>query len=202
MIYLFRHGETRYNLEGRFLGQTDIGLLEQGRVMFESIAIQLRQKQITAIYCSEYQRSRESAKILSAELNIPVFVSKDLGERHLGVFDGQKKSDLAGGAYLSKLMDLNFTPPRGESGAGCLNRFSNAFKTIALSVKGNIVVISHGGAIALYSRYVLNVPQHCAFLNPGAFHLLMVNNQGKIVGKKFNQEFINPIAGNVEKYKY
>src|SRR3990167_6076129 len=106
MIYLLRHGETRYNQEGRFLGQTDIGLSQQGRARFQNIADHLRQEKFTAIYCSEYQRSQQSARILSSRLGIPIFVCKDLGERHLGTLDGQKKSDFDGTAYFSKLMDL------------------------------------------------------------------------------------------------
>ena len=40
-IYVLRHGETNYNIEGKFQGQVDIKMNENGEKQTDEIAIEL-----------------------------------------------------------------------------------------------------------------------------------------------------------------
>lgn len=64
-LYLVRHGETHYNLEGRIGG--DSPLTEQGLAQSHSLADHFRDKPIPYIFTSAKKRSREYATALMAD---------------------------------------------------------------------------------------------------------------------------------------
>jgi len=48
-LYLVRHGETELNKEFRFIGRTDVGLSESGRLQAKKVAERLSEKKIKAV---------------------------------------------------------------------------------------------------------------------------------------------------------
>jgi broad specificity phosphatase PhoE len=64
-LYLVRHGETHYNLEGRIGG--DSPLTEQGLAQSRSLADHFRDKPVPYIFISAKQRSKEYATALMAD---------------------------------------------------------------------------------------------------------------------------------------
>lgn len=64
-IYVLRHGQTNYNVEGRFQGQIDIELNETGREQIRKAANALKQIRFEKIFVSPLQRTRETATILN-----------------------------------------------------------------------------------------------------------------------------------------
>lgn len=187
MIYLFRHGETEYNLENKFLGQTDLDLCKQGIERFENIAEKLRAKKIEAVFSSCLKRAVQSAEIISKKLNIPHYIRPDLGERNLGILDGKCKSDQQYALLIPKLMSLSFAPPGGDTGDFILKRFIPEFENIAKNSQGDILVISHGGVIALYLEHIMKETKKNIFLDNGCFHLLGIDPKGEIYAKELNQ---------------
>jgi probable phosphoglycerate mutase len=55
-ILLVRHGETVYNVEGRWQGQSDSPLTERGRAQARELARALADEPITAVYSSDLPR--------------------------------------------------------------------------------------------------------------------------------------------------
>jgi probable phosphoglycerate mutase len=73
-IYLARHGQTAYNLEGRFQGQQEIPLDDTGRAQAAELAERAKPYGFAALWCSPLLRARETAAAVSARIGIePVF---------------------------------------------------------------------------------------------------------------------------------
>ena len=76
MIYLFRHGETLYNLGNKFQGRIDLPLCNQGIARFERIGKNLPATNIKAIYSSDLKRAIQSAEIIAKKIKHPTLRSK------------------------------------------------------------------------------------------------------------------------------
>jgi len=98
-IYLIRHGETEWNLEGRYQGQKDSPLTQKGREQARLNALKLK-KEIrnfdeVKIFASPLGRAKNSAFIICDELNIDrdrIIFDERIKEFDYGIFEGQLKS--------------------------------------------------------------------------------------------------------------
>jgi broad specificity phosphatase PhoE len=94
LFFMTRHGETDWNLEGRWQGHTDIPLNENGRAQARSVAETLRGAGLTGLVSSDLSRARETAEIVGAALGLGVaYVDADLRERTFGVFEGLTRAE-------------------------------------------------------------------------------------------------------------
>jgi probable phosphoglycerate mutase len=90
-LFLTRHGEAHCNV-ARIAGgdRTCTGLTERGRHQVELLADRLHEQEpCDILYTTSRRRARESAKILSARLGLPVLVEPDLTGPHHGDADGR-----------------------------------------------------------------------------------------------------------------
>src|SRR5271167_3505626 len=69
-VYLARHGQTAYNLEGRFQGQLPVPLDDTGRVQAAELAERAVSYGFAALWCSPLLRARETADALSARIGL------------------------------------------------------------------------------------------------------------------------------------
>ncbi|MDD2213692.1 MAG: histidine phosphatase family protein [Oscillospiraceae bacterium] len=84
-IGFIRHGETDWARAGRLQGREDIPLNDKGRQQIEALARTLNGTDWGQIYCSPLSRTKESAAIIAAALNLdPPTVLADLIERDFG----------------------------------------------------------------------------------------------------------------------
>jgi len=87
-FYFLRHGQTAWNVEGRFQGHTDIPLNEVGLRQAEEAARALASCSIDVIVASPLLRARKTAEIIAARLGKPLLFEDELKERHFGAFEG------------------------------------------------------------------------------------------------------------------
>ncbi|KPX62034.1 hypothetical protein ALP66_200035 [Pseudomonas amygdali pv. photiniae] len=178
IIVIIRHGETPQNLLGVFQGQSDPELDNVGIDRFKETARTLKNEKWDAIYSSNYKRSLVSANLLTVDVNLRRFVSTDFSERHLGALDGKSKELLisADPELSRKLITLEYTPSGGESGRSALERFVRGIHTIKNNHQGRVIVVSHGGIVALFAHHMLEVRQASCLLEHG--HALIIKVSG------------------------
>lgn len=83
-FYFVRHGEPDYSSVGEWnnipFGKDFAGLSNQGIEQIRNAAIRLKEYSPEIIISSPYTRTMQGAGIISRELDIPIFVEKDLHE--------------------------------------------------------------------------------------------------------------------------
>ena len=161
VFHLLRHGEhqlQRQIVAGRTPG---IGLSERGRAEITSIAERLAGDGIAALYSSPLQRTRESAAILGARLDLPVAVHDDLIELDFGEWTGS--------TFDAIRADPRWEPwrahrslaaiPGGETMREVQRRVVEAmFEITANHPDDAVVAVSHGDVIRAALVFALGMP--------------------------------------------
>ncbi len=152
-IWLVRHGQTDWNVEGRLQGQRDVPLNETGLAQAAGLAETLRGKSFSALYSSDLMRARQTAETIAAVIGLPVNLDRRLREISQGEVEGMLFSDVML-KFESALADRSRNPvdsrlPGGESVAELSARFRDCVNEIA-QVKHDypVIIVAHGLAIA------------------------------------------------------
>jgi glucosyl-3-phosphoglycerate phosphatase len=155
---LWRHGQTVWNAEARFQGQTDIPLDETGQAQAERAARLLAALRPDLIFSSDLQRASSTAMPLSRLTGLPITFDKDLRERFGGSWEGLTDLEIAE-RYPAERQSWN--PPEGESAAAVADRVGGALQRIADSLTGDglAVVVSHGAALRLGMSRMLGLTE-------------------------------------------
>jgi broad specificity phosphatase PhoE len=93
-LFLIRHGETGWNVEGRYQGQADPPLNDQGLRQANSLAHRLRGRGLDVLYTSPLLRARVTADTVGRVLHLPVIPDARLMEIHLGRWQGRLATDI------------------------------------------------------------------------------------------------------------
>lgn len=94
-IILVRHGETTWNMEGRYQGQEDTPLSERGLKQGHMLADGLRDIPIDFCISSPLQRSYQTCKFCADLHNLPVATDNRLLEINHGTWEGILAKDIA-----------------------------------------------------------------------------------------------------------
>jgi len=118
-LLLIRHGETDWNVEGRYQGQEDPPLNRRGRDQARFLADALSGEPLHVLYGSPLKRAWETAQIVQDKLTIPLHDEPRLMEIHLGDWGNRLATDIAvrdSERYLRWGTDpWAVTPPGGEN---------------------------------------------------------------------------------------
>jgi broad specificity phosphatase PhoE len=155
---LWRHGQTIWNVEHRFQGQTDIPLDETGEAQAEHAARRLVTLRPDVIYSSDLTRAASTAAPLSRLTGLPVKLDKDLRERSGGSWEGLTDKEIAERFPAER---ATWNPPDGEPTAAVADRVGGALWRVAgtLADGGLAVVVSHGAALRLGMARVLGLTE-------------------------------------------
>jgi len=153
-IYMVRHGETPWNVEGRYQGQLDPPLTEKGRQQAQATAGKLAALDFAAIYSSDLARARQTAEALAAQIGLPVQFDARLREIHQGEWQGVLIGDIRQG-WPDEINGWETDPwqhhpPGGESLLQLQARVFAAFDEIAARHPGKkVAAFTHKLPIAL-----------------------------------------------------
>jgi broad specificity phosphatase PhoE len=150
---LIRHGQTDWNLEGRYQGQSDVPLNSVGKVQAHTLAGQLSGQSFSAIFSSDLIRAKETADILASALKAPVKVDPRLREINQGEWEGQLvevlKSKYNGLWEMRTVDPAGLRPPGGETVSEVAARVYAALDDIGSQfTKEDVLITSHGLALA------------------------------------------------------
>jgi len=153
-LVLIRHGETDWNVEGRWQGQADSPLNGRGREQAMRVAEYHKQFGFRALYSSDLRRAMETAQIIGDELGLPVIAEPRLREINLGKWQGLLSADIQA-QYQDEFRrwreePLSVQPPGGETIAAVSARVLEAVnEIIARHPKQRIGLVSHEFPIAI-----------------------------------------------------
>lgn len=147
-LVLWRHGQTIWNAENRFQGQTDIPLNDTGLAQAERAARILAALKPARIVSSDLSRAASTAEALARVTGLPVSLDKDLRERSGGSWEGLTRKEITE-RYPAE--QVTWDPPDGETRSAVAERMSGALTRIAEDLgEGELAVVaSHGAAIRM-----------------------------------------------------
>jgi probable phosphoglycerate mutase len=153
---LWRHGQTTWNLEHRFQGQTDIPLDAAGEAQAEQAARRLATLRPHALFSSDLSRAQQTAAPLARLTGLPVTLDKDLRERFGGDWEGLADDEIRE-RYPAERATWN--PPNGEPTAVVADRMAVALTRVADALDDGqlAVVVGHGAALRLGMERILGI---------------------------------------------
>ena len=166
-FYLFRHGQTQWNAEGRFQGHEDIPLNEVGKAQAHSLVSCLGRMQIEEIISSDLTRAKQTAQIIATPLRLRIHFHAGLREAHLGQAQGLTRNEIEeklgteilNGWKSALPTDADLSYPGGETGSEVMRRVFSALEEWAKKTdKKRIGVSTHGGVLRRMGQKTL--PPH------------------------------------------
>jgi broad specificity phosphatase PhoE len=158
-LVLLRHGQTLWNVEHRFQGQTDIPLDETGLAQAERAARLLAALSPDLIVSSDLQRATATAAPLARLTELEVSLDKDLRERSGGCWEGLTDTEITQGWPAER---ASWNPPDGEPTGAVADRVRAALSRVAKRLEdeggGLAIVVSHGAALRLGMARLLGLP--------------------------------------------
>ena len=88
-IYIARHGETTWNVEGKIQGRSDPDLSPKGYAQSLGLLEQLKERPLSAIYASTLKRSVLTAEPIANHLGLPIMKQPELDEIAFGILEGK-----------------------------------------------------------------------------------------------------------------
>lgn len=151
-VYVIRHGQTDWNMLGRWQGFEQISLNNEGLNQAQALANYLQTQPITAIYTSDLSRALQTATALSEALKITPQIDPRWRERNLGIFQGMTRAEIYE-KFPEEMNAMqtdryNYIIPNGESQKDVQKRAYEAWEQVIRHAPGpEAAIISHGGTI-------------------------------------------------------
>lgn len=162
-LILIRHGETDWNNEGRYTGQSDVPLNARGLEQAGSLAKQLQGRKIDVIYSSDLRRAHQTAEALAESSGTRILIDPRLREIHQGEWEGMLFKDIRASysqAWEQRARDpLLVAPPGGETVGQVRTRVLEALREILQQhPDGHLAIVSHGLVLALIKVHIAGLP--------------------------------------------
>lgn len=156
-IYLIRHGETEWSLNGRHTGRTDIPLTDNGRAVALGLAPVLAKVQETApfdlVLSSPLQRARETCEL--AGLGAQAQVDPDLVEWNYGDYEGLTPQQIRNSH--SDWLLFRDGCPNGETPEHVGARADWVISR-ARACKGHVAIFAHGHFLRVLGARWIGLP--------------------------------------------
>ncbi|HEY4108185.1 2,3-bisphosphoglycerate-dependent phosphoglycerate mutase [Puia sp.] len=167
LLVLVRHGQSTYNLENRFTGETDVPLTPRGREEARAAGTKLKGIAFVRGFTSVLQRAIESMTLLletAGQPELPVTRDRALNERNYGRLQGLNKAEIAkqyGGEQVAIWRrSFSIRPPGGESLADTAGRVVPYYRQNIepLLLQGdNILIVAHGNSLRALMMHLENI---------------------------------------------
>ena len=157
MIYVIRHGQTDWNLEGRTQGSIDTELNETGRCQANSVRNELLNTKLDVVLCSPRNRCKSTAEIICQDRDIPIIGLEDLRERDFGEFEGMFKKDFNYNAFWSYKQNLKYD--EAENITEFFRRVYDFLDSVKKEYEGKrVLIVAHAGVSIPVKCYFEGIP--------------------------------------------
>jgi len=152
-VYLLRHGETEWSLNGRHTGVSDIPLTENGRRVAQLLQPILAKETFALVLTSPMQRARETCEI--AGLGKLAAVEPELAEWNYGEYEGLTTQQIR----MTKPSWSIFRDgaPGGETPEQIGARADRVVAKIR-ATDGNVALFGHGHFSRVLAARWINLP--------------------------------------------
>ncbi len=161
-LILVRHGETVYNVQGRFTGQSDIPLSTLGKRQVAALGERLAAERPDAIVTSDLERTRVTAEAIARARALPIWEDIDLRELAMGEWEGYTYAEvLARDANLVvqwRADPATYAPPGGETVDQLRDRCARSLgRWQTRCPEACVVWVTHGGLMGVLLCHVLGI---------------------------------------------
>ncbi|HLW37236.1 MAG TPA: histidine phosphatase family protein [Candidatus Eremiobacteraceae bacterium] len=152
-VLLVRHGETTWNLEGRYQGRKDPPLSHRGLLQAQALAQRLHAEPIAAVFSSPLKRAAQTAQVCADALGLEVTLDSRLLEISHGAWEGKLRSEIAQsqGEMLALWHEhperVRF--PGGEGLADVRDRVTGFWVDLAQKHSGMCLIVTHDVIVRL-----------------------------------------------------
>ena len=187
-IYIARHGETTWNVEGRIQGRSDPDLSPKGVAQSLALLEQLKGRPISAIYTSTLQRSILTAQPIARFLSLPIQKQPELDEIAFGILEGKQILDSDGEVKSEwerfKKNRFTYHIPGGENYTDVINRIRPFAEKVLQNHKGEeILIVGHRVVNQVLIGVLMDYPPEEMLKiqqSNGCFYLLKKNGETKV----------------------
>lgn len=161
-IYFVRHGQTDYNIQGKYYGKTDVSLNETGEKQAKEMANFLEKISFDKIITSPLKRAYDTAKIIGEGRKISIEKEALLCEQDFGIFEGKTYIELQK-EYPAQLRawneDFFYTELRGgESVWQVRKRIDKFVEKLRKREEEQILLVAHKGSFGHFFASMLGLP--------------------------------------------
>ena len=161
-ITLIRHGETEWNLSGRWQGHADSPLSARGVDQANALGERVKKEKFDFYYSSDLRRALHTSELVGDPSGMIAEPFPKLRERDLGVLEALNTDEMMERypeVYASFRNDgPDFQVPKGESFRQFYNRCADAIEEIAEKHPGaKVALVTHGGVLGAVFRYILKL---------------------------------------------
>ena len=163
-LLLARHGETAWNAEGRYQGQSDIPLSEVGEKQARALGERLRAVPVTRAVASPLGRARQTAEFALGDRRGMLTTDAGLMEIAHGTWEGLLASEIRA-RDPDRLQAWRDTPhevlmPEGES---LQHVFDRAWPALSRAAEGlgdddTLLLVAHDAVNRVLLCHVLGIP--------------------------------------------
>ncbi len=161
-LFLTRHGQTDWNIAGRYQGQSDVPLNQTGILQAAALAKRLSTEKIDAIYSSDLSRAKDTAQAIANFHQLHINTDSRWRELNFGDWEGMNYKEMS--AHSPELFEnwmkdsVNTSTPNGESLKQLARRVKTAFDEIKNKHKDQtVLVVSHSGALQALLATLLSI---------------------------------------------
>ena len=203
-IYIFRHGETDYNLNKQMQGWLDIPLNKNGIAQAKLLSEKMSNIKLDCVYSSPLSRALDTAKIVAQ--NTKIITDDGLKEWNFGVFCGKiiHLTDAPADTPIDMSTDIvnmpsallandDYLPQGGESYNMFKQRVCDTIANIMKNTDAKTIGIStHGGVIKILIKQFTDLDWPRAGI-PNAEYLKMQWDGEKLIVPEPRPYWLSPI---------
>lgn len=165
-IYLIRHGRTALNAKRRALGQSDIGLTDEGVKEVKRLALHLKERGVRPqrIYTSSLLRALRTVELLQSNLGGFIEADEALREINYGVYEGVDRQGLREIEY--GYSSLKMQEGKGETAEKVEQRVIPFLNSVLQTDEDSVLIVTHAFSASILAQIMMSIPRTFPNIQP------------------------------------